>query len=336
MTEITTTDVYTIIDTTDVETVISEQVAGIPGPQGSTGPTGPTGATGATGAQGPKGDTGATGATGAKGDTGATGATGSAATISVGSTTTGSPGTSASVTNSGTSSAATFNFTIPRGDVGATGATGATGSTGAQGPSGVIAVTAPITNSGTSTSATIGIDQTVFNGYLPQMNTGYYYGYPTGSIFTTNALTQSQIYAYPFTVPKSTSFDQITVSLVTVAASSVVRLGVYTCLSTGLPGNLSFDAGTVDTSTATGTKTITISQTLAAGTYYLVAVAQGGAPTMRSIQNSANGTYLVVSTTAHAVANTYTKSSVTGALPSSFGTPSGTSTIGVAIQLRAA
>lgn len=119
------------------------------GPQGATGPQGPQGS------QGPIGLTGATGATGPKGDTGDTGA---AATISVGSTTTGAPGTSASVVNAGSSSAAIFNFTIPRGDVGATGATGATG---AQGPSGVIAVTSPITNTGTSTSAQIGIDQSL-------------------------------------------------------------------------------------------------------------------------------------------------------------------------------
>jgi len=66
----------------------------------------PAGATGATGA---------TGAAGATGATGATGTTGAAATIAVGSTTTGAQGTSATVTNSGTSSAAVFNFTVPRG-----------------------------------------------------------------------------------------------------------------------------------------------------------------------------------------------------------------------------
>lgn len=58
-----------------------------------------------------------------KGDTGATGA---AATATAGTTTTGAPGSSASVVNSGTTSAAVFDFTIPRGDVGATGPVGAT------------------------------------------------------------------------------------------------------------------------------------------------------------------------------------------------------------------
>jgi hypothetical protein len=70
------------------------------------------------------GPAGPTGAAGAKGDTGATGATGSAATIAVGTTTTLSAGSSATVSNSGTSSAATFNFGIPAGATGATGPTG--------------------------------------------------------------------------------------------------------------------------------------------------------------------------------------------------------------------
>ena len=53
-----------------------------------------------------------------KGATGATGATGAAATITVGTVTTGEPGTQAKVTNSGTSGAAVFDFTIPRGATG--------------------------------------------------------------------------------------------------------------------------------------------------------------------------------------------------------------------------
>jgi microcystin-dependent protein len=52
---------------------------------------------------------------------GVPGPPGTAATINVGTTTTGAPGTSALVSNSGGTTAAVFNFTIPRGDVGATG-----------------------------------------------------------------------------------------------------------------------------------------------------------------------------------------------------------------------
>lgn len=61
---------------------------------------------------------------------------GTAATIAVGSTTTGAPGTNASVVNVGTSSAATFNFTIPRGATGVQGLPGLDGSDGAQGEPG--------------------------------------------------------------------------------------------------------------------------------------------------------------------------------------------------------
>ena len=109
--------------------------------------------------KGAKGDTGSTGATGQDGfspsasveqtESGATititdkngtttanlyngadgsdGQDGAAATISVGTVTTGSAGSDASVTNSGTSSAAVFDFTIPKGDKGDTGNTGSTG-----------------------------------------------------------------------------------------------------------------------------------------------------------------------------------------------------------------
>ena len=55
------------------------------------------------------------------GDAGATGATGTGATVAVGTVTTGAAGSSATITNSGSSTAATFNFTIPRGDTGAGG-----------------------------------------------------------------------------------------------------------------------------------------------------------------------------------------------------------------------
>lgn len=71
---------------------------------------------GPAGAEGDPGPAGSTGATGAAGSTGAAGA---AASIAVGTVTTGSPGSSATVTNVGSSSAAIFNFSIPRGDAGA-------------------------------------------------------------------------------------------------------------------------------------------------------------------------------------------------------------------------
>lgn len=86
---------------------------GAVGSQGIPGSTGATGAIGATGATGSAGTNGTNGSTGPTGATGSTGATGAAATITVGTTTTGASGSSASVTNSGSSSAAVFDFTVP-------------------------------------------------------------------------------------------------------------------------------------------------------------------------------------------------------------------------------
>jgi hypothetical protein len=99
------------------------------------------------------------------------GVPGPAATVQVGTTTTGIPGTDASVTNSGTTSAAILNFTIPRGDVGATGAKGDKGDTGNAGSSATIQVgstttlsagsPATVSNSGSTSAA-------VFNFGIPQ------------------------------------------------------------------------------------------------------------------------------------------------------------------------
>ena len=147
--------------------------AGPQGQQGLTGATGPqglqgtVGATGATGASGPAGDVGATGSAGATGPqglqglagaTGATGAQGSAATVAIGSVTTGAAGSSASVTNAGTSGAATFNFTIPQG---VTGTGFANGTAGGQvyltGSSSPFAPAAPQTVTGDVTISSSGV-----------------------------------------------------------------------------------------------------------------------------------------------------------------------------------
>jgi len=64
------------------------------------------------------------------GPQGPTGPQGPAGTITVGTVTTGAAGSSVAITNSGTSTAATLNFTIPKGDKGDTGNDGPTGSTG--------------------------------------------------------------------------------------------------------------------------------------------------------------------------------------------------------------
>ena len=113
-----------------------------------------------------------------KGDTGPAGAVGNAGTVAIGTTTTGSVGGIASVTNSGTSSEAVLNFTIPKGSTGqqgGTGNTGPTGATGSTGASATIAIgtittlvedaSATVHNAGTNTAA-------ILNFGLPMGQTG--------------------------------------------------------------------------------------------------------------------------------------------------------------------
>ena len=123
---------------------------------------------------------------GPAGTNGAAGTNGTSATIAVGTVTTGAAGSSATVTNAGTSLAATFNFGIPRGDTGATGAAATiavgTVTTGAAGSSAIV------TNTGTSGAAVFaftipagadgadgadGVDgQTVLNGAVDPTTEG--------------------------------------------------------------------------------------------------------------------------------------------------------------------
>jgi hypothetical protein len=99
------------------------------------------------------------------------GAAGQAATVSVGTTTTLSPGAPATVTNAGTTSAALLNFGIPAGAQGATGPQGPTGTAGAQGATGPqgsagstgAAGTAATVAVGTVTTGAAGSNATVAN-----------------------------------------------------------------------------------------------------------------------------------------------------------------------------
>ena len=102
---------------------------------------------GLKGDKGDKGNTGSTGPQGPAGPQGNTGPAGLNATVTVGTTTTGAPGSNANVTNSGTGNQSILNFTIPRGATGATGATGPqgpTGPTGPQGPTGATGATGSV------------------------------------------------------------------------------------------------------------------------------------------------------------------------------------------------
>lgn len=93
---------------------VYEVYEGLPGKQGPQGEQGPKGEQGPQGERGPQGPS----------------------SITIGSTATGEPGTSASVTNSGTAQDVVLNFTIPKGDQGIQGIQGEQGPQGQTGPQG--------------------------------------------------------------------------------------------------------------------------------------------------------------------------------------------------------
>lgn len=165
------------------------------------------------------------------------GSIGPAATIAVGTVTTGAAGSSVSVTNSGTSGAAVFDFVIPRGDTGATG-TAATVSVGTT-TTGAPGTSASVTNSGTSSAA-------VFNFTVPRGDTGAtgatgpqgpmgpktaYVQSPTTLdtdivlFYTTQALTLSKIMA---TLPNGTATPSLTFNVRYSADQSLVGTAVTT------------------------------------------------------------------------------------------------------------
>lgn len=81
------------------------------------------------------------------------GGQGPSGTVSVGTVTTGAPGSSATVTNVGSSTAAVLNFVIPAGAAGATGPAGAQGPAGPQGPQGPAGATGATGPAGATGSA---------------------------------------------------------------------------------------------------------------------------------------------------------------------------------------
>ena len=127
------------------------------------------------GEKGEQGERGLQGEQGIRGEKGVQGEKGDAATITVGSVSTSAAGTQASITNSGTSSAAIFDFVVPKGDKGEQGVQGEKGEQGDKGDAATIAVgtvktgatgeSASVTNSGTSSAA-------VFDFVIPRGEKG--------------------------------------------------------------------------------------------------------------------------------------------------------------------
>ena len=111
---------------------LSDFIASLKGERGQDGQRGEQGLQGLPGQdgeRGERGEQGQRGEPGAKGEPGERGQDGAAATVSIGTVTSGD---TASVTNSGTATAAVFDFVLPRGERGERGADGTGGGAGGE------------------------------------------------------------------------------------------------------------------------------------------------------------------------------------------------------------
>ncbi len=168
-------------------------------------------------------------------------------------------------------------------------------------------------------------------GYV---RTGSWYGTPINSIGGGQInLTSGVLRAFPFIVTKGFGIDRIQIDVITGAAGNCI-FGIYDSNAALYP-NLKIAESTVQSVSAAGLKTTTISATLNSITLYWLVYSTDVTPTVRSINIGAVPTVLghdgiagyIQQNVGWTVAKTYD-----GTLPSSF-TPAGTLLIGNVIPL---
>jgi len=104
---------------------------------------------------------------------------------------------------------------------------------------------------------------------VTQMVTGQHYF--SGTAFSIASQSVNFTYYIPFYVPYTTTFDRIALMTAsTFVGTGAVRLGIYNNTN-GAPSTVLLDAGIVATTAASTIYTITISQSLSAGVYFLAA-----------------------------------------------------------------
>lgn len=161
----------------------------------------------------------------------------------------------------------------------------------------------------------------------------YYQASPISATSTNNTLGNGVLRVAPFVVPRGVTLSQIGMEVTAVGDTGcVLRLGIYKDNGNGFPGDLLLDAGTVPGDAIATYVSIAITQILRTGVYWMGAVLQGVTttqPTVRSIGPGGNvGVAMCVPLTnggsapgANAAINVgWSKSSVTGALPATWGT----------------
>jgi len=163
---------------------------------------------------------------------------------------------------------------------------------------------------------------------------GRYYSAQTTSVTGTFLLDDfaGQITAAPFQVNEEKTWTEISIEVTTGGAGDVCRVGIYSD-SGGTPDALIVDSGEIDCST-TGTKAVTISETLAVGNYWLAILPSTSAATAEIVGTGAGNlacqhigaimfglTNMTGSTSSPVAVKKFPQTY--GALPNPFGTPTG-------------
>lgn len=137
---------------------------------------------------------------------------------------------------------------------------------------------------------------------------------------TTRSPNDGQGWFTPVVIGRTITVDRLGIETTAGGAGSVLRFGIYADDGFGRPlGGLVVDGGTADSS-GTGDVTVTISQVLQPGIYWLCLVRQGGsAPTVRAVNGVGlgivGGATLSTATQANLGGWNTSASSITGALP---------------------
>ena len=152
-----------------------------------------------------------------------------------------------------------------------------------------------------------------------KLATGYYYQHAIGPTGTVTA-TLGELRYTAFYVPNDVTVIRIGARVGTSAGGALFRMGIYSANSDDFPGSLVIDAGTIDCS-STGSKAITISQSLSAGLYWLAGVGQGSAaPGIRGFNTAGYADYAPGGTISGGIdANPpkgFMQTGITGSLPS--------------------
>lgn len=176
-------------------------------------------------------------------------------------------------------------------------------------------------------TAVSAVNADVMTRALSQYPGGYkidQYYMPDAPGVGTSVLTQSRAYAVPFVFVEATSVTRIAVEVTAAVAATTLRLGIYTRnvdAADDVPLTLVADLGTVSAAT-TGVKTLGDGSGILATIttpeiYFLVCVAQGGAPTVRT-QTGPCPPVAPLAFPGTTPSTAYYKDGITGALPPSW------------------